>query len=228
MKKTQKELSRKQKGSRNREKARLNTWLVKGLARSQLGTSVHDAGRASFLAMLEYKAQRYGRAFVKVGRFEPTSQVCSVCGIKDGPNLCTYGSGPARAKKQEATESGPAERAAPAARDHLRARAQGGGSAAGRGAAMSGRRGCRVCSRGARRVPSVERMSNPYKNVHPYMVECAAEAARVAGGVTAARLADPGPTHCPDWDLRTLVNHWFSTPRTAWNTVRCASSSPRS
>jgi uncharacterized protein (TIGR03086 family) len=51
-------------------------------------------------------------------------------------------------------------------------------------------------------------MSNPYKNVHPYMVECAAEAARVAGGVTAARLADPGPTHCPDWDLRTLVNHW--------------------
>ncbi|MFD8649012.1 TIGR03086 family metal-binding protein [Streptomyces mirabilis] len=51
-------------------------------------------------------------------------------------------------------------------------------------------------------------MSNPYKNVHPYMVECAAEAARVAGGVTAARLAEPGPTHCPDWDLRTLVNHW--------------------
>lgn len=28
------------------------------------------------------------------------------------------------------------------------------------------------------------------------------------GGVTAARLAEPGPTHCPDWDLRTLVNHW--------------------
>lgn len=51
-------------------------------------------------------------------------------------------------------------------------------------------------------------MSNPYKNVHPYMVECAAEAARVAGGVTAAQLAEPGPTHCPDWDLRTLVNHW--------------------
>ncbi|MFE3409064.1 TIGR03086 family metal-binding protein [Streptomyces mirabilis] len=51
-------------------------------------------------------------------------------------------------------------------------------------------------------------MSNPYKNVHPYMVECAAEAARVAGGVTAARLGEPAPTHCPDWDLRTLVNHW--------------------
>lgn len=58
---------------------------VNGLARTRLGKSVHDAGWASFLAMLEYKAQRYGRAFVKIGRFEPTSQVCSACGIKDGP-----------------------------------------------------------------------------------------------------------------------------------------------
>jgi uncharacterized protein (TIGR03086 family) len=49
-------------------------------------------------------------------------------------------------------------------------------------------------------------MNNAYKNVHPYMVECAAEAARVARGVTAAGLS--GPTPCADWDLRTLVNHW--------------------
>ncbi|MDG4866157.1 zinc ribbon domain-containing protein, partial [Streptomyces sp. T-3] len=27
----------------------------------------------------------YGRTFVRVGRFEPTSQVCSTCGVKDGP-----------------------------------------------------------------------------------------------------------------------------------------------
>jgi uncharacterized protein (TIGR03086 family) len=39
-----------------------------------------------------------------------------------------------------------------------------------------------------------------------YMVECAAEAARVARGVTAAQLALP--THCPGWDVRALVNHW--------------------
>jgi putative transposase len=58
---------------------------VKALARTRLGKSVHDAGWAQFLAMLEYKAGRYGRVFVKVGRFEPTSQVCSVCGVKDGP-----------------------------------------------------------------------------------------------------------------------------------------------
>ncbi|MGP4050719.1 TIGR03086 family metal-binding protein [Streptomyces sp. 2A115] len=43
-------------------------------------------------------------------------------------------------------------------------------------------------------------------DMHPYMVECAAEAARVARGVTAAQLTDP--THCSDWDVRALVNHW--------------------
>jgi IS605 OrfB family transposase len=58
---------------------------VAGLARTRLAKSIHDAGWAGFLAMLEYKAARYGRQFAKVGRFEPTSQVCSACGVKDGP-----------------------------------------------------------------------------------------------------------------------------------------------
>ncbi|GFH38018.1 transposase [Streptomyces pacificus] len=58
---------------------------VKGLARTRLAKSVHDAGWSAFVSMLEYKAARYGRTFVKIGRFEPTSQVCSACGVKDGP-----------------------------------------------------------------------------------------------------------------------------------------------
>lgn len=58
---------------------------VAGLARTRLAKSVHDAGWAQFVGMLEYKAQRYGRTFVKVGRFEPTSQTCSTCGHRDGP-----------------------------------------------------------------------------------------------------------------------------------------------
>jgi putative transposase len=58
---------------------------VKGLARTRLAKSVHDAGWSSFVNMLEYKAKRHGRTFRKIGRFEPTSQVCSTCGIKDGP-----------------------------------------------------------------------------------------------------------------------------------------------
>ncbi len=58
---------------------------VGGLARTRLAKSVHDAGWAQFIGMLEYKAERYGRTFIRIGRFEPTSQVCSTCGTKDGP-----------------------------------------------------------------------------------------------------------------------------------------------
>jgi IS605 OrfB family transposase len=58
---------------------------VKGLARTGLAKSVHDAGWSTFTSMLEYKARLYGREFRKVGRFEPTSQVCSACGVQGGP-----------------------------------------------------------------------------------------------------------------------------------------------
>jgi putative transposase len=118
LKKAQRDLSRKVKGSSNRNKARvkvarahakvadarrefhhrLSTQLirenqavavedlaVKGLARTRLAKSVHDAGWSAFMNMLEYKAARYGRTLVRIGRFEPTSQVCSACGVKDGP-----------------------------------------------------------------------------------------------------------------------------------------------
>jgi IS605 OrfB family transposase len=58
---------------------------VAGLARTRLAKSVHDAGWSSFVSMLEYKSVLYGREFRKVGRWEPTSQVCSACGVKGGP-----------------------------------------------------------------------------------------------------------------------------------------------
>ncbi|GAA2947628.1 RNA-guided endonuclease TnpB family protein [Streptomyces flavovirens] len=58
---------------------------VKGLARTRMAKSVHDAGWSAFTTMLEYKAALHGRTFHRIGRFEPTSQVCSQCGIKDGP-----------------------------------------------------------------------------------------------------------------------------------------------
>ncbi|MFE5299941.1 zinc ribbon domain-containing protein [Streptomyces sp. NPDC056632] len=34
--------------------------------------------------MLRYKVTRHGRHFGRTERFEPTSQVCSACGNKDG------------------------------------------------------------------------------------------------------------------------------------------------
>jgi len=58
---------------------------VNGLARTRLARSVHDAGWSAFVRMLKYKARLYGRMFCRIGRFEPTSQVCSACGVKDGP-----------------------------------------------------------------------------------------------------------------------------------------------
>ncbi|MGW2813439.1 RNA-guided endonuclease InsQ/TnpB family protein [Streptomyces sp. NPDC001415] len=118
LKRLQRGLNRKAKGSKNRVKARVKVarqharvadrrrdWhhtastqiirdnqavyvedlAVSGLGRTRLAKSVHDAGWSAFVNMLEYKAVKHGRYFGKIGRFEPTSQVCSACGVKDGP-----------------------------------------------------------------------------------------------------------------------------------------------
>ena len=55
-----------------------------GLARTRLAKSVHDAGWSQLMRMLEYKATV--RPVLRHDRpVEPTSQVCSACGVKDGP-----------------------------------------------------------------------------------------------------------------------------------------------
>lgn len=53
---------------------------VKGLARTHLSKSVHDAGWGMFTRMLEEKAARYGRTFGKVNRWFPSTRMCSMCG----------------------------------------------------------------------------------------------------------------------------------------------------
>jgi putative transposase len=58
---------------------------VKGLARTRLAKSVYDAGWSAFVSMLEYKAVKHGRILTRVARDFPSSQVCSVCGHRDGP-----------------------------------------------------------------------------------------------------------------------------------------------
>jgi putative transposase len=58
---------------------------VSGLMRTRLAKSVSDAGWSQLLRCIAEKAARYGRTFARVDRFEPTSQVCSACGVKDGP-----------------------------------------------------------------------------------------------------------------------------------------------
>jgi putative transposase len=70
---------------RDNQAVAVENLMVKGLTRTRLAKSVHDAGWSAFVGMLEYKARLYGREFHRIGRFEPTSQTCSRCGVKDGP-----------------------------------------------------------------------------------------------------------------------------------------------
>ncbi|MFL5880344.1 MAG: RNA-guided endonuclease InsQ/TnpB family protein [Actinomycetota bacterium] len=58
---------------------------VAGLGRTRLAKSVHDAGWATLVRLLEDKAAQHGRRVVKIGRWEPTSQLCSACRHRDGP-----------------------------------------------------------------------------------------------------------------------------------------------
>jgi IS605 OrfB family transposase len=58
---------------------------VAGLGRTRLAKSVHDAGWATFIRLLEQKAAQHGRQVVKIGRWEPTSQTCSACRYQCGP-----------------------------------------------------------------------------------------------------------------------------------------------
>jgi putative transposase len=58
---------------------------VKGMtANRNLAKAVSDAGWATFISFLEYKALRAGKSFVKVDRFFPSSKICSMCGNHAG------------------------------------------------------------------------------------------------------------------------------------------------
>lgn len=114
----QRAMSRKQKGSNNRNGARrrvarlhakiadtrndflhkLSTRLVRenqaisvedlnvaGLQKNRrLAKSIADASWSEFTRQIEYKAAWYGRTFVKINRWYPSSQICSACGHRDG------------------------------------------------------------------------------------------------------------------------------------------------
>jgi len=41
---------------------------------------IGDLGWYNFTRLLQYKSDWYGRNFIKIGRFEPSSKTCSVCG----------------------------------------------------------------------------------------------------------------------------------------------------
>jgi len=47
----------------------------------RLARSINDVGWGEFRRMLEYKTEWYGSKLVVIGRFEPTSKMCHVCGV---------------------------------------------------------------------------------------------------------------------------------------------------
>ena len=147
LKRAQKALSRKQKGSRNRSKAKLriakihqkitdirrddlhqlSTRLirenqtitvedlnVRGMMRNHaLAGAIGDSGWGEFVRQLEYKSEWYGRTFVRIDRWFPSSRQCSACGaVADSLplgvrfwNCSACGAGHDRSEKQPS--SGP-------------------------------------------------------------------------------------------------------------------------
>jgi putative transposase len=56
---------------------------VKGLARTKLAKSIHDAGFGMLLNFISYKLEREGGKFIQVDRFFPSTKLCSCCGQKN-------------------------------------------------------------------------------------------------------------------------------------------------
>ena len=58
---------------------------VSGMVKNRkLSRAISQQGWREFRVLVEAKAEKYGRKFVVVSRWEPTSQVCSDCGFKWG------------------------------------------------------------------------------------------------------------------------------------------------
>jgi len=57
---------------------------VKGMMKNRkLAQSIGDSGWGEFARQLKYKANWYGREIIQIGRFEPSSKLCSSCGYKN-------------------------------------------------------------------------------------------------------------------------------------------------
>ena len=60
-----------------------------------LAQGISDVLWSTFFTMLDYKCQKYGKTLLKIGRFDPSSKICSTCGylnrdlaLKDRERIC--------------------------------------------------------------------------------------------------------------------------------------------
>jgi len=59
----------------------LETLNVKGMMKNHcLAQSIGDVGWSTFISILMYKAEWKGKNILRIGRFEPSSKTCNVCG----------------------------------------------------------------------------------------------------------------------------------------------------
>lgn len=58
---------------------------VGAMARTTMARSVADQGLGQFLRLVDEKAARRGKTVVRVGRWFPSTQLCSACGARTGP-----------------------------------------------------------------------------------------------------------------------------------------------
>ena len=62
----------------------LETLNVKGLARTSLAKSLLDANWSRIINRIHELSAQYGRDFHQIDRWYPSSQICAVCGYRDG------------------------------------------------------------------------------------------------------------------------------------------------
>ena len=82
---------------KNHDSLAIETLKVSNMVKNHsLAQSINDASWATFVTMLEYKAEWYGKNILKIGRFEPSSKLHANCGyinkdltLSDREWICT-------------------------------------------------------------------------------------------------------------------------------------------
>jgi putative transposase len=82
---------------KNHDSIAIEDLNISGMVKNhKLAGAISDVSWGAFVAMLECKAKWYGKNILRIGRFEPSSKICSCCGnknteltLKDRSWVCT-------------------------------------------------------------------------------------------------------------------------------------------